>query len=89
MEKYDSLAPFPVYGKDLKNDYKKEIHKMEKNKKIDYDNFPVAACKYCNSLHIRNDEAENDICMSCGSINEITVYDNIYEYLKVVEDERK
>jgi nitrate/TMAO reductase-like tetraheme cytochrome c subunit len=91
MEKIDNIAPFPIYGSDLKEDFKNEILKMENNKKINYDELPVAACKYCKSLHIKNDDAENDHCMSCGSINEIEVYENIHEYLKFKnsDDERK
>ena len=50
--------------------------------KIEYDNIPVVACKYCKSLHIQNDELENDICMRCGAVNEIVIYDNIGKYLK-------
>lgn len=45
-----------------------------------YNSLPVAACKHCKSLHIQNDEHENDICMKCGSVNEITIYNNISDY---------
>lgn len=86
LEYYDNIAPFPVYGTDLRQDYKNEIEKMEKNKKTNYDELPVAACKYCMSLHIQNDTEENDVCMSCGSINELEVYNNIHEYLKAKKE---
>lgn len=54
-----------------------------KNPKEQYDELPVASCKYCKKLHIITDEVGNDICMNCGSVNEIEMYDNIHEYLKI------
>jgi len=54
---------------------------MEEKEK-DYDQEPVVACKYCKSLHIVSDELDNNICMRCGSVNELTDFENIDEYLK-------
>jgi hypothetical protein len=53
---------------------------MNNETKEYYDTLPVVACKYCKSLHIKTDDNENDICMSCGSINQIDIYDNIEQY---------
>lgn len=50
--------------------------------KHEIDEMPVTACKFCKSLHIENDPEENDICMKCGAVNEIEIYDNIDSYLK-------
>lgn len=83
QEHANNYAPFPVYDTEYINDLKIIIKKLENNNK--YDKLPVAACKYCKSLHILNDELENDICVSCGSINDVEVYDNIEEYLKAKE----
>jgi DNA-directed RNA polymerase subunit RPC12/RpoP len=46
----------------------------------DYDKEPVVACIYCNSLHIEYDELDNNVCMRCGSVNELKEFKNIYEY---------
>jgi DNA-directed RNA polymerase subunit RPC12/RpoP len=50
--------------------------------KVEYEKIPVAACKHCKSLYIENDDLENDICMRCGAVNEIIIYDNIEKYLE-------
>ena len=87
LEYYNNMAPFPVFDTGYIEDVKKKIKEME-NTDINYDELPVAACKYCNSLHIQSDEVENDICMRCGATNEIVVYKDIYEYKeKVKKDE--
>lgn len=83
---YNRLAPFPVYDTEYIKDISNKIKEMEESK-IDYDELPVVACKYCNSLHIENDEVENDVCMRCGSINELIIYKNIHDYLNSKEDE--
>jgi DNA-directed RNA polymerase subunit RPC12/RpoP len=57
--------------------------KEEKSRYITgYDEVPVVACKYCNSLNIQEDDNGNDLCMRCSSINEIKHYKTIHEYLK-------
>lgn len=57
-----------------------------KEKKDDYDAIPLVACKYCKSLHIREDDNGNDLCMRCSSINEIENYETIDKYLEKVKD---
>lgn len=79
VEYYNKMAPFPVYCTDWLKDINNKIKEME-NKKEDYDELPVFACKYCKSLHIVTDEVANNICMRCGSVNEITEFQNIHEY---------
>lgn len=86
LEYYNAMAPFPVYDTEYVNDVSNLINKME-NTKIDYDELPVVACKFCNSLYIENDEVENDICMRCGTINELVIYNTIHDYLKAKDDE--
>jgi phage FluMu protein Com len=87
LEYYNMLAPFPVYGTEYIVDVKLKINEME-NTKTNYDDLPVAACKYCNSLHIQIDDVENDVCMRCGSVNEIVIYTDIDDYLeKTKKDE--
>ena len=86
LEYRNNMAPFPVYDTEYIEDVNKRIDNMSKSK-IDYDNLPVAACKYCNNLHIEQDDVENDICMRCGAVNEIVVYENIFEFLKVKEED--
>ena len=86
LEYYNLMSPFPIYDTEYITDIKTRIKDMEQSKR-DYDELPVAACKYCKSLHIENDEADNDICMRCGSVNDIVIYNTIHEYLEEVEKE--
>jgi len=77
---YNWLAPFPVYDTDYVKDVDNKIKEIMENNKKDYDEESVVACKYCKSLHIETDELENDVCMKCGSVNELISFKNIYEY---------
>lgn len=79
-EYYNEMAPFPVYDTEYVQVMKDKLERMKNQ--TDYDELPVAACKYCKSLHIITDELENEVCMKCGSINDIIMYDNIYEHEK-------
>jgi len=79
MEYYNLMAPFPVYDTEHVSLIIKKIKIME-NDKSNYDKEPVVACKHCKSLHILNDEIDNDICMKCGSVNDTIEYKNIYDY---------
>jgi hypothetical protein len=74
------MAPFPVYDTDLVQDLKDYIKMAEKKKSI-YDELPVACCKHCLDLFVIEDDAGNDICGRCGSVNEIRIFNNIEEYL--------
>jgi len=80
LEYYNKMAPFPVYDTDYVKDVNNKIKEIMENNKKDYDDEPVVACKYCKSLHIETDELENDICIKCGSVNELQSFKNIYEY---------
>jgi DNA-directed RNA polymerase subunit RPC12/RpoP len=60
---------------------------LENEKEINYDDEPVVACKYCKSLHIVTDEVDNDICMRCGSINELKSFENIHKYKEFLNGE--
>jgi hypothetical protein len=81
MEYYNRMAPFPVYDTELVGELK-EFIKMAEKKKTVYDDLPVAACKHCLDLFIIEDEAGNDICGRCSSVNEIRIFNNIDEYLE-------
>lgn len=87
VEYFNNFGPFPYYGSDYQEDIKTKIKEMENTKK-DYDSEPVVACKYCKSLHIVTDEDVNNICMRCGSINEITEFENIYKYNNFINDKK-
>ena len=76
LEYNNSMGPFPQYDTEYVNDIKQEIEQM-KNSKEEYDEIPVASCRHCNNIHIRQDEFDNDICMNCGSVNELKMYDNM------------
>lgn len=88
MSYHNRMAPFPPYETEYVSEVKEVIENMEKSR-IDYDELPVAACKYCKDLHIVTDELENDVCMRCGSINEIEVYNNIYEFNQSLKDAKE
>jgi hypothetical protein len=83
---YNWLAPFPVYDTDYVKDVDNKIKEIMENNKKDYDEEPVVACKYCKSLHIETDELNNDVCMKCGSINELQTFKNIFDYKKFKEE---
>lgn len=89
MEHYNNMAPFPVYDTEVVQDLKDFIKMSEKSKKEMYDDLPVASCKHCLDLFVMEDEAGNDICGRCGSVNEIRIFNNIHEYLenkKIIEE---
>jgi len=87
LEYYNRMAPFPVYCTEHIMDLKNKINEME-DSKTNYDELPVTACKYCNNLYIEVDDAENDICMRCGTINELNVFTDIFDYKKYVDEEK-
>lgn len=83
MEYYNRYAPFPPYDTEYVEVLRSKINKMNNEKeKFDYDSIPVASCKYCNKLRIKQDEFENDVCLNCGSVNELRIYKTIHDYLK-------
>lgn len=82
---HNNSAPFPPYDSEYVECVDKLIKEIMEDKKQEYDEQPVVACKYCKSLHIKIDEDENDICMRCGSINELKQFSNIYEYNKFLD----
>ena len=84
---YNKMAPFPVYDTEYVEEVKNTIMKLENENKIDYNDAPVVACKYCKSLHIVIDEVDNNICMRCGSVNELKEFKNIHEYKNFVDGE--
>jgi len=49
-------------------------------KKNEYDNLPVSACKWCNSLYLIVDPEGNDVCGRCHSKNEIIIFDTIEDW---------
>lgn len=85
---YNKMAPFNIYDSEYVEEVKNTIMKLENENKIDYNDEPVVACKYCKSLHIVIDEVDNNICMRCGSVNELKEFKNIHEYKKFVDNER-
>ena len=76
------MAPFPVYDTEVIEDLKKQIERTMGVKKIDYDAMPVHYCAHCKSLHIEIDEANNDVCGRCGSVNEVETAKTIEDYNK-------
>jgi len=81
LKYYDNLAPFPIYGSEYIEDVENKLREVMEDKNTNYDEEPVVACRFCKSLHIVSDEVENNVCMRCGSINELQEFKNINEYL--------
>jgi DNA-directed RNA polymerase subunit RPC12/RpoP len=71
-------SPFPLFDTEYVELVTQEIINMKD--KIDYNEDPVYACKHCKALYIEVDNDDNDMCMRCGSINEIIEYKDIFEY---------
>lgn len=85
LEYYDKLAPFPIYGSELINDFKQKRMQIEMSSKEYYNNEPVYACRHCKHLATIIDDNNNDICPRCTSINETIKFKNIEEYEKFKE----
>jgi len=78
LEYHNRMAPFPMYDTEYVSAIRKQLEHMDKN--INYDELPTVACRHCNSLGLQVDELDNDICMRCGSINEINIFPDYYSY---------
>ena len=88
LEYYNKITPFPVYDTGFVEEIKLEIMKLENENKINYDDEPVEACRFCKSLNIQYDEDNlNVICMRCGSTNELKVFKTIHEYKNFIDGE--
>lgn len=83
LEYYNKMAPFPVYDTEYVEAVRQGLKDMKQNTNK-YDDAPVVACKHCNNLFIVVDEVENDVCVRCGSLNELKIYKDIFEYLEAV-----
>ena len=81
LKYYNDLAPFHIYGSEYIEDVENKLKEVMGDKDKNYDEDPVVACRFCKSLHIVSDEVENNVCMRCGSINELTEFKDINEYL--------
>jgi hypothetical protein len=79
---YNKLAPFPVYPTEYVEDVKNKLKEIMGDNSKDYDQEPVVACRFCKSLHIVSDEVDNNVCMKCGSINDLKEFTNINEYIE-------
>ena len=89
MEFHNKVAPFPVYDTDNIKEIKLKIMNLENENKINYDDEPVEACRFCKSLNIQYDEDNlNVICMRCGSTNELRVFKTIHEYNNFINGEK-
>jgi DNA-directed RNA polymerase subunit RPC12/RpoP len=89
MKYYNSMAPFPVFDTSYVNDVENKLINIMSDKTKEYDEEPVVACRHCKSLHIVTDDIDNNVCMRCGSINEMVEFENIYkykEYLKLKDE---
>lgn len=81
-EKANSLAPFPVYDREIINDLK--ILNMI-TKKDDYNNVPIDYCKTCLSIHTKNIEnPEVGYCIDCGNTDLDKVH--IHEWEEMYEE---
>ena len=82
LEYYNEMNAFPYYDTDYVERIRNTMEYIE-DEENKYDTEPVEACANCKSLYIVEDEeGTNLICMKCNSINEVKIYDNIYEYKK-------
>lgn len=88
LKYHNKMAPFPVYDTDYVKDVENRLNSVKMSKE-DYDELPVEACKYCKSLHIVSDEVDNNICMRCGSVNELIEFKNVYDYQKYLNKEEE
>jgi hypothetical protein len=80
MRYYNKMAPFPVFDTEYVNEVENKINEIMNESVKDYDREPVVACRHCKSLHIVFDELDNNVCMRCGSVNELKEFKDIYEF---------
>ena len=73
-------SPFPLFDSEYVELVEQEIINIMDRNKIDYDDEPVVSCKHCKSLFIKVDEDDNNLCMKCGSINEVIKHKDIFDY---------
>ncbi len=76
VEECNRFHVFNYYDSEYVETIKQKLKEMKA--KENYDEIPVAACKHCHSLHIIEDEDSNNVCMKCGSVNDIIIYETIY-----------
>jgi len=74
------MSPFPPFDTEYVQVIKDKLDKMKQEEKINYDLLPTAACKYCDSLGLIQDEFDNDYCTKCGEINAINIFPTYYDY---------
>lgn len=79
MTYYNEMSPFPIYDTEYVQMVENKIKELSKSD-IDYDSIPVTACAVCDDLRIEVDELDNDICMRCGTINDIRIFKTIFDY---------
>lgn len=79
VEQGNKYSPFPQYDTEYVELIKSNLEKMY-NKK--YDEGPVSACKFCNELSIIDDDLDNGVCTKCGAVNDIIIYQDIFEFLE-------
>lgn len=84
---YNKFSPFPIYDTEYVSTIKEKLDEMT-DENINYDDLPTASCKYCDSLGIKQDELDNDICLRCGSINEINIFKTYYEYEQYLKNKK-
>jgi hypothetical protein len=85
VETTNKRSPFPLFDTEYVALIKINIKIMKKNDNP-YDKLPVVSCKHCKDLNIQCDEDENNICMRCGSVNEIIIHKDINDYLKYKDE---
>lgn len=73
-------SPFNFFDSEYVEMVQQEIINIMDRNKIDYDDEPVVSCKHCKSLFIKVDEDDNNLCMKCGSINEVIGHKDIFDY---------
>jgi|SRR5699024_4835227 len=89
MIKANNKAIFPPYDTGYVKYTENKINEIMAIDKEEIEKIPVAACRYCNSLYILNDEIGNDHCVGCGSVNEVKIYKTMEEYLDLNNTEEE
>lgn len=87
MEYYNFFSPFPIFDTEYVQEVKQMLKEMKTDKRTEYDDIGVIACRHCKSLYIVEDELNNEHCRRCGSVNDVVMYNNIDEYLEPEEED--
>lgn len=84
IDKEQELGPFVTRDSSIKDEY----HKKLESNAVRYDDEPVTACPFCNSLYLKDIDDKLE-CFNCGHEileTDVVIYKSIYDWKKVEKE---